>query len=396
MKISHNFLGQATVSTPIYLDFNASTPVAPEVARAMRPLLEAHYGNPSSEHWAGHSARAALEAARGQVAAILGCSPDEVVFTSGATEASNLAIKGAFFAARDRASHVITSTIEHPATLATCRFLERFGAEVTYLGVDGTGRVDPDAVRRAIRAHTLLVSIMHANNEVGTIQPIEEIARIAREHGVLVHTDAAQTVGKISTGVDDLGVDLLSMVGHKLYAPKGVGALYVRRGVVLEPLIHGGPHERGRRAGTESVLLATGLGAACSLAMSDDHVQHARILRDRLWTQLRDAFGDEVVLNGHPSLRLPTTLNVSFVGRVGSDILASLDGVAASTGAACHSGRVELSSVLAAMGVPLEVGMGAIRFSVGRGTTEDEIDEVVRRLRIVLRDGAAGPERLQA
>ncbi len=376
------------MSTPIYLDFNASTPVAPEVADAMRPLLDGYYGNPSSAHWAGHSAYAALEAARHQVAALLGCAPDEIVFTSGGSEASNLAIKGAFFAARDGWNHIITTRIEHPATVQACRFLERFGAEVTYLRVDGTGRVDPDDFRRAITARTVLVSIMHANNEVGTIQPIEEIACIAREHGVLVHTDAAQTVGKIPIAVDDLGVDLLSVVGHKLYAPKGVGALYVRRGVVLEPLIHGAQHERGRRAGTESVLLATGLGAACALAMSDDHSQHACRLRDRLWTQLRETFGDAVVLNGHPSLRLPTTLNVSFVGEIGADILARLDGVAASTGAACHSGRVEISPVLEAMGVPLEVGIGAIRFSVGRGTTDAEIDDVVDRLRGVLRGRA--------
>jgi cysteine desulfurase len=329
-----------------------------------------------------------LEAARGQVAALLGCAPDEIVFTSGGSEANNLAIKGAFFAARGGANHIVTTQIEHPATVQACRFLERFGAEVTCLPVDGTGRVNPDDFRRAITARTVLVSIMHANNEVGTIQPIEEIARIARERGILVHTDAAQTVGKIPIAVDDLGVDLLSVVGHKLYAPKGVGALYVRRGVVLEPLIHGAQHEHGRRAGTESVLLATGLGAACALAASDDHSQQARRLRDRLWTQLREAFGAAVVLNGHPSLRLPTTLNVSFVGRIGADILARLDGVAASTGAACHSESVELSPVLAAMGVPLEVGMGAIRFSVGRDTTDAEIEDVVDRLRGVLRGRA--------
>jgi cysteine desulfurase len=369
------------VPTAIYLDFNASTPVAPEVADAMRPLLETQYGNPSSAHWAGRSAHAALEAARRQVAELLGCAPDEIVFTSGGSEANNLAIKGAFFAAHSGANHIVTSEVEHPATVQACRFLERFGAEVTYLRVDGTGRLDPDDFRRAITARTVLVTIMHANNEVGTIQPIAEIARIAHERGILVHTDGAQTVGKIPIAVDDLGVDLLSVVGHKLYAPKGVGALYVRRGVVLEPLIHGAQHERGRRAGTESVLLATGLGAACALAASDDHSEHVRHLRDRLWAQLREAFGDDVVLNGHPTLRLPTTLNVSFVGRIGADILASLDGVAASTGPACHSGSIELSPVLAAMGVPLDVGMGAIRFSVGRGTTETEIDDVVGRLR---------------
>jgi cysteine desulfurase len=366
---------------PIYLDFNASTPVAPEVAAAMQPLLEAHFGNPSSIHWAGRPAHAAVDAARSEVAALLGCSSEEIVFTSGGSEANNLAIKGAFFAARGRANHIVTSRIEHPSTIEPCRFLEGFGAEVTYLPVDGAGRVNPDDVRQAITDRTVLVSIMHANNEVGTIQPIEEIARIARGRGVLMHTDAAQSVGKIQTRVDDLGVDLLSVAGHKLHAPKGVGALYVRRGVVLEPLIHGAGHERGRRAGTESALLATGLGAACTLALSADRSTDIRRMGDRLWAELRAAFGDQVALNGHPSLRLPNTLNVSFVGRIGADILARLDGVAASTGSACHAGRVELSPVLAAMAVPSNVGMGAIRFSLGRTTTEAEIDDVVGRLR---------------
>jgi cysteine desulfurase len=366
---------------PIYLDFNASTPVAPEVAAAMRPLLETHYGNPSSAHWPGRAARAAVDAARTQVAALLACRPEEIVFTSGGSEANNLAIKGAFFAARGRANHIVTSQIEHPATIEPCRFLERLGAEVTYLPVDRAGRIDPDDVRRAITDRTVLVTIMHANNEVGTIQPIAEIARIARDRGVLMHTDAAQSVGKIPTQVDDLGVDLLSLAGHKLYAPKGVGALYVRRGVVLEPLIHGAGHEGGRRAGTESALLATGLGAAAALAMATDRNHEIRPLRDRLWAELRTIFGEHLALNGHPTLRLPNTLNVSFVGRSGSHILARLDGVAASTGAACHAGRIELSPVLAAMAVPSQVGMGAIRFSLGRTTTDGEIDDVIERLR---------------
>lgn len=365
---------------PVYLDFNASTPIAPEVATAMRPLLEAAFGNPSSLHWAGTAAHAAVDRARRQVAALLGATPDEIVFTSGGSEANNLAIKGTFFAAHGRGNHIVTSQIEHPATLEPCRFLERFGAEVTYLPVDGTGRVNPDDVRDAITDRTVLVTIMHANNEVGTIQPIAEIARIARSRGVLLHTDAAQSVGKIPTTVDDLGVDLLSVVGHKFYAPKGVGALYVRRGVRLEPLIHGAGHERGRRAGTENALLATGLGAACALAMSADRNHDIRRMRDRLWAELRAAFGDHVALNGHPSLRLPNTLNVSFIGRAGADILAGLDGIAASTGSACHAGRIELSPVLVAMAVPPEVGMGAIRFSLGRTTTDAEIDEVVWRL----------------
>lgn len=369
---------------PIYLDFNASTPVAPEVAAAMRPLLESHYGNPSSDHWAGQPALVALDAARSKVAALLACVSDEVVFTSGGSEANNLAIKGAFFAARGGANHIVTSQVEHPATLEPCGFLERLGAEVTYLPVDGTGRVNPEDVRQAITDRTVLVTIMHANNEVGTIQPIEEIARIARERGVLMHTDAAQSVGKIPTQVAELGVDLLSVAGHKLYAPKGVGALYVRRGVVLEPLIHGAGHECGRRAGTESAFLATGLGAACALAMSADRNPEIRQLRDRLWAELRAAFGNRVALNGHPSLRLPNTLNVSFIGHIGGDILARLNGVAASTGSACHAGRVGLSPVLGAMAAPIGVRMGAIRFSLGRTTTESEIEDVVGRLRSLI------------
>jgi cysteine desulfurase len=248
---------------PIYLDYNASTPVDPAVAAAMRPFLDEAFGNPSSGHWASMPARVALEQARSQVAALLGAAPDEIIFTSGGSEANNLAIKGIFFARNRKGAHIITSAIEHPAVLAPCRFLERLGAAVTYLPVDRAGMVDPEDVRRAITPQTLLISIMHANNEVGTVQPIEEIAAIAREHGICFHTDAAQSVGKISTKVDTLGADLLSIAGHKLYAPKGIGALYVRSGVELDPLIHGAGHELGRRAGTESALLAVGLGTAC-------------------------------------------------------------------------------------------------------------------------------------
>jgi cysteine desulfurase len=365
---------------PIYLDYNASTPIALEVAAAMRPLLEINYGNPSSGHWASALAKARLEEARNQVATLLGCAADEIVFTSGGSEASNHAIKGAFFAARERGDHIISTRIEHPATLETCRFLERLGASITYLPVDRTGLVDPEAVRAAITPRTILVTIMHANNEVGTVQPIAEISRIAHQRGVLFHTDAAQSVGKIPVNVEELGVDLLSVAGHKLYAPKGVGALYVRRGVLLESLIHGGGHEGGRRAGTESVLMAAALGAACSLAAKHDYYGVAR-LRDRLWVGLKTAFGDNVVLNGHPTRRLPNTLNLSFVGVVGADILALLPSVAASTGSACHAGQIKLSPVLAAMGVSERVGMGAIRFSLGRGTTESEIDAVIDGLR---------------
>jgi cysteine desulfurase len=364
----------------IYLDYNASTPIDPAVAAAMRPFLEGHYGNPSSGHWASIEAKAALENARGQVAALLNCESDEIVFSSGGSEANNLALKGVFFALRDKGDRIITTTIEHPAIVAPCRFLERLGAQVTYLPVDGTGRIDPADLRRAITPRTILVSVMHANNEVGTIEPIAECARLAHEHGILFHTDAAQSVGKISTDVTGLGVDLLSIAGHKVYAPKGVGALYVRRGVRLEPLIHGAGHEAGRRAGTESALLAVGLGAACERARDLAPMDRVRMLRDHFWQELQKSFGNRIALNGHPTRRLPNTLNVSFVGRIGTEILAQLDDVAASTGSACHAGRIELSPVLQAMAITPEVGMGAIRFSLGRMTTRDEIDGVVERL----------------
>jgi len=368
----------------IYLDYNASTPVEPRVAEAMRAAAEDGYGNPSSLHWAGAPAKAIVESGRRQVAALLGCMPQEIVFTSGGSEANNAALKGVFFANRSRGAHIITTQIEHPSIRAPCEFLERNGARVTYLAVDRTGRVDPEDLRRAITRETILISVMHANNEVGTIQPIEACARIAREHGIPFHTDAAQSVGKIPTRVEALGVDLLSIAGHKLYAPKGVGALYVRSGTKLEPLIHGAGHEGGRRAGTESAMLAAGLGAACALAGDLAWTEGVRQLRDRFWSSLNSRLGDRVVLNGHPEHRLPNTLNVSFVGRIGADILAAVEGVAASTGSACHSGRIELSPVLQAMGVPAEVGMGAVRFSLGRGTTDEEIEEVINRISDVL------------
>ena len=364
----------------IYLDFNASTPIAPEVAAVMRPLLDTHFGNPSSGHWAGRPARAAVETARRAVASLLGCDADEVLLTSGGSEANNHVIKGTVFGAASPAPHLVTTAVEHPAVVEPCRFAERFGARVTTVPVDRHGLVDPDDIRRAITPDTILISVMHANNEVGTIQPITEIGRIAKEHDVRFHTDAAQSVAKIPTRVDELGVDLLSIAGHKLYAPKGIGALYVRRGVLLAPLIHGGGHERGLRAGTESALLAAGLGAACELAASDPCGDRLATLRERFWDGLRDAFGDRVVLNGHPTARLPNTLSVAFPGHSGDEILARLDGVAASTGSACHTGGTTMSPVLAAMGVPAAVGLGTIRFSLGRTTTTGDIDQVVSQL----------------
>ena len=365
----------------IYLDFNASTPIAPEMAEAMKPFLTQHFGNPSSQHWAGIPAKEAVEHARQQVAELLQCSPGEIVFTSGGSESNNHAIKGVFYALKEKGNHIITTQIEHPAVLNPCRFLEKLGAEVTYVGVDGYGMVDPKEIEKAITSKTIFITIMHANNEVGTIQPIEEISKIAKERGIVLHTDAAQSVGKIVTKVDHLGIDLLSIAGHKVYAPKGIGALYIRKGTPIEPLIHGAGHESGRRAGTENVLLAVGLGKACEIAKN--HVNDDRILdlRNRFWKLLQDNFGEKVVLNGHPVHRLPNTLNVSFVGKAGGEILSRLDGVAASTGAACHSGSVELSPVLKAMGISPEVGMGAIRFSLGRTTTIQELERVVHLLR---------------
>jgi cysteine desulfurase len=370
------------MTSRIYLDYNATTPLADEVAAEMSRFLSEPFGNPSSLHWAGVPARDAVEKARSQVAALLSCDATEVVFTSGGTEANNQVIKGLFFRKgnSDHPFHVITSCIEHPAVLEPCSFLERCGAAVTRLPVDRHGLVDPDDVRRAIRPGTALVSIMHANNEVGTIQPLLQIAEIAREHGVLIHTDAAQTVGKIPVDVESLGVDFLSVAGHKLYGPKGIGALYIREGMELEPLLHGAGHEAGRRAGTENLLELVGLGAACELALAWVNDGSIADLRDHLWTSLEVLLGDQVVLNGHPTRRLPNTLNVSFRGTSGIDLLAAIPNLAASTGSACHAGSMRISPVLAAMRVPHDVALGAVRFSLGRETTRQEVDVVIELL----------------
>jgi cysteine desulfurase len=363
--------------TRIYLDFNASTPLAPEVVEAMRPFVTEHFGNPSSHHWAGAPAKAALERARGQVAALLSCETDEVIFTSGGTESNNHALKGVFFANRERGDHIVTSAVEHPAILEPLRFLETLGAKVTVLPVDRAGRVDPEDIRKAVTPRTILVSVMHANNEVGTVQPIAEIAAVTRAAGVLLHTDAAQSVGKIPTRVGELGVDLLSVAGHKLYAPKGIGALFIRRGTRIEPFVHGAGHERGRRAGTENVLVAVGLGAACEVARRWVGMPAVRALRDRFEQVLKERLGDRITVNGAGADRLPNTANVNFVGQVGAEVLARVPGLAASTGSACHADSVQLSPVLAAMGVPTREGMGAVRFSLGRTTTRHELESVL-------------------
>jgi cysteine desulfurase len=374
---------------PIYFDYNATTPIDPEVRAAMLPYLNDRFGNPSSTHAYGKEAHAAVETARRQVADLLGAQPDEIVFTGGGSEASNHAIKGAvlrkprgWFARWGRDAHVIISAVEHPATVEPCEFLKTLGCSVTVVPVDRYGAVDPADVRKAIRPRTKLVSIMHSNNEVGTLNAIREIAAVARERGVLVHTDAAQSVGKLAVQVEELGVDLLTVAGHKVYAPKGVGALFIRRGVELANLIHGAGHEGGRRAGTENVPYVVGLGKAAEIAGASMPGATARLmaLRDRLHVALTTGLGDRIVLNGHPERRLPNTLNVNFVGHVGAELLAKVPGVAASTGSACHEGKVSQSPVLCAMRVPPEIGQGAVRLSVGRFTTEAEVDRAAEIL----------------
>lgn len=372
----------------VYLDYNASTPLAPEVIEVMKRLLRESFGNPSSHHWAGDPARSVLARSRQQVADLLGCADQEVVFTSGGTEANNAALKGAFYY-WGLPFHLVISAVEHPAIIKVAHFLEKLGATTTVVPVDGTGRVSVDDVARALRPDTKLLSIMLANNEVGTLQPIAELGHLARTHGVWFHTDAAQAVGKIPVDVRALGVDMLSVAGHKLYAPKGTGALYVREGITLEPFLHGADHENGRRAGTESVLLTAGLGTACEVARqlleTPSRTRFENLpesARDYFWRQLSARF--DVVLNGHPDERLPNTLNVSFPGKVAADLLRRMPLLAASTGSACHSGAVALSPVLRAMGVSPHVGMGAIRFSLGRATTTEDIDRVVEWLAAIV------------
>jgi cysteine desulfurase len=363
---------------PIYLDYNGTTPIAPEVAEAMQPFWESAFGNPSSSHAYGRNPRDAVANARRQVADLLGCRPAQIIFTSGGTEANNHALKGIVMAAH-RGGHMITSTIEHPAVLEVCRFLERFGIETTYLPVDDLGQVDPDAVKTAIRTDTRLISIMHANNEVGTLEPIVAIASIARAHAIPFHTDAAQSVGKIPARVDDLGVDLLSVAGHKLYAPKGIGALYVRPGLTLENFCHGAGQEAGRRAGTENVALIVALGKACEIATRDldQKLIQMRDMRDRLHQGLADGLTG-VRLNGHPEKRLPNTLSVSFQGVAADRLLAAIgDEIAASAGAACHAETVTISHVLQAMNVPEDWARGTVRFSLGKTTTQKDIDTAV-------------------
>lgn len=366
---------------PIYLDYNATTPVDPAVLEAMLPYLRGRFGNPSSQHAYGQDVRAAIADARSEVANLIAAQADEVLFTSGGTESTNHALKGAAFAALDRGEtirrQVVVSAIEHPATIEAAHSLKRFGFRVCVIGVDRNGVIDLEQLAGALREPTLLVSLMHANNETGTLQPIAEAATLVREHGTLLHVDAAQSAGKVRVDVGELGADLLTLAGHKLYAPKGVGALFIRRGVELVPLVHGAGQEGGRRAGTENVPYMVALGTACRIAreMLPSAASRMRSLRDRLWMRLHQGLGARVSVNGHPDRCLPNTLNVSFLDAIGAELLVALPQIAASTGSACHDGRVTISPVLAAMGVDPLVARGAVRFSLGRGTTEDEVDQ---------------------
>jgi cysteine desulfurase len=370
------------VHDPIYLDYNATTPVDPRVVDAMLPYLRGRFGNASSAHAFGHAASVALERARSQVAEMISAVPDEIVFTGGGSESDNLAIQGTVFRHLDDAPHVVSAVTEHPAVLNTLSYLRRrFGVGVTLVPVDRFGCVSPDDVRAALTAHTVLVTLMHANNEVGTIAPIRAIADVCHEARVLLHVDAAQSLGKVPVDVDALGIDLLTIAAHKLYAPKGLGALYVRRGVLIDSIVHGAGQERGRRAGTENVAGAVALGEACAIARAEAASEGATLscLRDRLHDQLHDAIPG-LALNGHPVERLPNTLNVSFPDALGEVVLAYTPSVAASTGSACHAGATDPSPVLMAMGLGVERALGAVRLSLGRWTTAEEIERAGRDL----------------
>ncbi len=367
------------MTKPIYLDYNATTPIDQRVKEEMLPYLEEHFGNPSCSYPYGQRTKKAVEQAREQVAALIGAMPEEIIFTSGGSESDNQAIIGTALANSHKGKHIITSRIEHPAVFNTCRYLEeRLGFKVTYIPVDKYGMADPDDIHLAITGETILVTVMHANNEVGTIEPVAEIGRIAREREIIFHTDAAQSCGKIPVDVKRLNVDLLTMAGHKLYAPKGIGALFIRNGTRVDSLVHGAGQEKGRRAGTENVPYMVGLGKACDIARQElsEYTKNVKALRDRLQDKIILSLGREKVhLNGHPEKRLPNTLNISLQGIVGEDLLSRIPEIAASTGAACHAGSTEPSNVLLEMGLERELALGALRLSLGRWSTRQDVDK---------------------
>jgi len=366
--------------TPIYLDYNATTPIAKEVADAMKPYLYDYFGNPSSSHAYGQACKQAVEEGRVQLAALLNCEASELIFTSGGTESNNYALKGYAFANRSKGNHIITSTIEHPAVSEVCKYLETEGFEVTYLAVDETGRIDVADVEAAIRPETILISVMYANNEVGTLQPISEICALAKKNGIVVHSDCAQAVGKVPVDIQKLGVDLLTVAGHKFYGPKGIGALYIGKGIKLQKLMHGADHERNLRAGTENVLEIVGLGRAAELASKNIQASmaHDKVMADRLKQALL-VLGD-IQFNGNPEFTLPNTMSVSFKGIEANTLLSHLPQVAASAGAACHTDSISVSATLAAMNISKAYAMGTIRFSVGKYTKEEEIDEAAKAI----------------
>ena len=378
-----------------YLDSNATTPVDPRVREAMIPYFSERFANPSAFYRFAQEVRGEVEAARERVARLINADPEEIIFTSGGTEADNTAIKGVAFALRDKGRHIITSAIEHHAVLNACQYLEKFGFEITVLPADSYGIIDLAALKRAVREDTILITIMHANNETGTIEPIEEIARIAQRHGIYFHTDAIQTVGKLVMDVKAMGIDLLSLSGHKMYGPKGIGALYARKGVRIDPLVHGGHHERNRRAGTENVPGIVGLGMAAELARAElsENGKRILVLRDRLEQGILERI-PEVIVNGHPEKRLFNTLNCCFKGIEGEGILIGLDfeGVCASSGSACTSGSLDPSHVLLALGLPHEVAHGSLRLSFNKFNTEEDVDKVIEVLpKIVERLRAMSP-----
>lgn len=367
------------MASPIYLDYNGTTPHAPEVIQAMRPFLETEFGNPSSSHWYGIAPKKALIESRNQVASLLGCSVEEILFTSGGTESNNHAIKTIGGSLYNKGSHIITSAIEHPAILEVCRYMESHGFAITILPVNNQGLVSVADVEAAITPKTIMITIMHANNEIGTIQPIAEISAVARKHKILMHSDAAQSAGKISIDRGELGVDLLSIAGQKLYAPKGIGALYIRQGIDAPPFCHGAGQENGRRAGTENILEIVGLGKACELAKTGlaANSRHMGAMRDRLEKGLKENIAD-IRFNGHPTKRLPNTCSVSFHGIEANRLLEEIGlDIAASAGAACHADHIELSHVLEAIGLPDDLAKGTLRFTTGRFTTSDQIDRAV-------------------
>ena len=352
----------------IYLDYNATTPIDKDVSDAMLPYLYGNFGNPSSSHELGVIAKNAVENARRQVG----------------SESNNMVIKGVAHTYKNKGNHIITSKIEHPAIINPFKYLEKLGYEISYLSVDKYGIVNPSHVEKLITDKTILITVMHSNNETGTLQPIEEITEISRGHSIFFHTDASQSIGKVPVDVKKLGVDFLTVAGHKLYAPKGIGALYIKNGIDIEPLIHGAGHEGGKRAGTENIILDVALGKACEISTESLKGSEIKRLTEYFYNSLKEKFGDAIHLNGHPDNRLPNTLNISFLGYNGHEVLNGLNEIAASTGSACHSGLTTISPVLKAMGVSDEVGRGAVRFSLGRYTTKEEIDTVIENLNKII------------